>query len=223
MKYLIFEPHSDDAWLSLGNTIINWLRDSNEVQIITCSIQESQYSEIGDGASNYPWETFMLEAIYRGIRAGLIMAPDLHWKYRVDGLEKAGMDSDEFYVSLYKTRIGQKHFQKIKDKIVEMANVNRGSGWTIIAPLGIQHPYHHVIHTILRDNVVPDMYYLDQPYAAKKKNKEIIDKKLEGFVLNTMTQNSGNEKKKVLKSVFPSQSRYYSSILCDIQEEIYAK
>jgi len=86
-----------------------------------------------------------------------------------------------------------------------------GSEAKIIAPLGIYHPEHRMLRSVVEDVMLglpfPLLYYLDQPYASVMKNADETHAKLEGKTVASYLRPRATKYRHV--KLFKDQAKFF--------------
>lgn len=157
MYHVIFEPHPDDVFLSMGWWLMNEIKTNKiSVEIVTVFCNTK-----------------------RGVEAG-------EYANRI-GANAICMYNEENKMNLEFDKIDYKPiYQQIKTYI-DFYNKECNNKVTYYFPLGLQHPDHIALrHASSFVSKWQYKAYIDTPYQAKKKNHVDLNTKLKGMEIEAM-------------------------------------
>lgn len=179
MLHVVFEPHPDDVFLSMGWTLQSRIAlDKMRVEIVTVFNNEKRGKEAQEYAKRIGASSTLM------------------------GLEESKMNS-EFNLANYFSVLNVTIKQAIK-----LYEEKEARNVTYYIPLGLQHPDHRALRHI-ENLTAPHrtLLYVDTPYQTKRKNKialeeGTISKRIRSLVFPP-------KKKWDLIPVFKSQSMFF--------------
>lgn len=212
-KLLIVSPHSDDALFSCAHA---FLGSGYEAQVLTIENNPKRIAED--------------KALYE-----FIGVPFHHLKVEFDD------QSYYEYFKRFKTvnhtdamgfldeYLGTETMREIGDALAKFLNdfKKKNPGYKIVAPLGISHPFHYFIHSLLKG--MADYFYREFPHSYKKRSKTQMEETLLKFELHKSipVQEIHDVKFDLAKKFYKSQSGLLffeqGYIKKCLPEEIYVK
>lgn len=162
-KYLIIQPHSDDALFNCFHILIN---PELEVEVLT--------------VENDPKRSEEDRKLY-----GFLQIPvhhlDLHFKdesyygYFKEYKETTDADSMEYL----KRYFGTEKVKEIEKTVVKWVKsyIKKHSGVKILAPWGVGHPFHLFVRDIIANNFPLEdvQYYREFPHSYKRRSKHQVE------------------------------------------------
>jgi LmbE family N-acetylglucosaminyl deacetylase len=158
---IIFSPHPDDAFISLGGAILNWAKAGEKIKVVDFFT-----------VSNYTNRGLQDPHFVTSIRKGEEITAAASCNAEVEFIDLKDSFLRGYSQRPYPTEINwgidNENFEKIKHEILERAENNE-----CYFPLGIGH---HVDHILVREaaaelikegKVKKYFFYEDQYYAAK--------------------------------------------------------
>lgn len=191
-KFVIVQPHSDDAYLSC----MGLLKTSPVSKVILTLEKDMVRVE----------EDRKLERIFNNLFVTYLLSglPDKSYK---DYRQKFKTVDGDSVVAYYSEKYGDE-FLKLIQHIGEILDTWEDEGYFLILPLGIGHPFHVLIYELFKDKA--DYFYREFPHAWKRKNllayeERTRDKKL---VYTFDDKETLSQKEEIFKSVYKSQSAF---------------
>lgn len=200
MDYLIIEPHSDDAYLSLHNFIRNRTYKHHTVRVLTIFSNTKRAREGAEYCEQF------------GVR------------YTWAGLEETNCgltNTDENLIPQLK--------DVVKEYLEEKAHRLFKKKRRILCPIGLQHPEHIAVSDAVCSFIKPDYFYAEIPYYSKRKLKEEFESSVIGLTNDgySLLDSEQDPLKHGYSKYFKSQSLffYYNKPweLSAIPERVYAR
>lgn len=212
-KFLIVQPHSDDAILSCSNFILN-----NEYRSVVLTIEKNDKRIKEDDNLSQ-----IIEVPYKNI--GVEVLDDYYAEY----FNKYGRGvklTVEDVFSFYEEKLGIDKIREIHEAINRVVSDYKKMGYIIVYPLGIGHPFHLLVNLLLEDKK-DVIFYKEFPHSYKKKAQKQLVETLKEYVFHS--ENSDKEyhdlKMAVAQKCYKSQSGFFfyehGYILKGISEEFY--
>lgn len=197
MKYLIVQPHSDDALFSCAHLLLS---GNNEVEVLTVENDPKRFKED--------------ENLYGflGIVSHVLDTPE--WEddsyygyYNKSGYKRMENGLSEEFLSGY----WEKGFLKgIEAKLISFVKKfkKENKGCKIVGPFGIGHPFHNWVFNVLSDNDLADYYFREFPHSYKRKAKVHMEERGFGYSLHKSApvEEFDDVKWELAKKFYKSQS-----------------
>lgn len=213
-KFLIIQPHSDDALFSVANLIFS----DNEVSVLTVENNEKRVKEdvklyefLGIPYHHLEVE-FNDESFY-----------SFHKKYKEVTSENSKAHLIDFF--------GEKTVNAIRDEIVKfvIAFKKKHKDVQIVVPWGVGHPMHCFIRDVIESQADNLWYYRDFPHSYKRRAKTQIEAQIKEYDLfkSVPVDDFHEVKWELAKKFYKSQSGLLwfeqGYIKKQLPEEIYIK
>lgn len=213
-KFLIIQPHSDDALFSAANLIFS----DNEVSVLTVENNEKRVKEdvklyefLGIPYHHLEVE-FNDESFY-----------SFHKKYKEVTSENSKAHLIDFF--------GEKTVNAIRDEIVKfvIAFKKKHKDVQIVVPWGVGHPMHCFIRDVIESQADNLWYYRDFPHSYKRRAKTQIEAQIKEYDLfkSVPVDDFHEVKWELAKKFYKSQSGLLwfeqGYIKKQLPEEIYIK
>lgn len=213
-KFLIIQPHSDDALFSVANLIFS----DNEVSVLTVENNEKRVKEdvklyefLGIPYHHLEVE-FNDESFY-----------SFHKKYKEVTSENSKAHLIDFF--------GEKTVNAIRDEIVKfvIAFKKKHKDVQIVVPWGVGHPMHCFIRDAIESQADNLWYYRDFPHSYKRRAKTQIEAQIKEYDLfkSVPVDDFHEVKWELAKKFYKSQSGLLwfeqGYIKKQLPEEIYIK
>lgn len=210
-KFLICQPHSDDAILSCASIILN---EDNDVRILTV---ENNIKRKEEDKELYCFLEIPVEFI--NVKNFI---DESYYGYFQSTKDVDDNKMIDFIVDSYKDLIIE-----IEKELVKKIEKYKKEGYQIVVPLGVGHPFHFFISMILRDYA--DIFYREFPHSYKKRSAKKMQEIKTSFIL--FDKNSDEEihniKFDLAKRFYKSQSGFFwfeqGYINKKLAEEFYHK
>ncbi len=178
MKIVVVSPHRDDAALSLGLSVEDWLTAGHTVQILNCFTQ-SAYAPYSDAESLHPNDRMSFVSATRR-REDIAWNKMLGNRLRITDLDlldaplRLACNVDD--VLTLELRPGDRAVARVAGAIAKLAR----AGHAIVLPLGIGA---HIDHRVTRQAGVNALleqpfavaFYEDLPYVARNHGDSDLD------------------------------------------------
>ena len=216
MKYLIIQPHSDDALLNCGHLIF---APNVHVHILTVEndprrAEEDRrlYDFLQIPVEHLPLDGFIDDSYY--------------------GFKKAYKTLNvgncyEFLTEHY----GRSTLNEIEDALrTRVAEFLRGKrGWEVVAPWGINHPFHLFVRATLQSVISSMKYYREFPHSYKRRAQQQVEEQKREYNLfgSYPVEEFHDVKFKLASKFYKSQSGFFfyenGYIQKKLPEEIYTR
>lgn len=214
-KYLIIQPHSDDALFNCSHLLFSM---KDEVKILTV---ENDSKRIGEdiklyGFLNIPY--FHLNVDFKD---------ESYYGYNKEYKEVTVKDTYDYL----KKYFGSDKLEEIKEALVKWVNdfMLKNSDYKIIVPWGVGHPFHLFIRDICQKALSYKLlYYREFPHSYKKRSQIQVEEQKKIYTLLELVsvEDFHDIKWKLASKFYRSQSglQFYEQgyIKKKLPEEIYS-
>lgn len=176
-SYLIIEPHGDDAFISCRELLkLLSKKDHCKVKLVTMS-ERSSIDFSKNLGIDYEYLDLPEINVYLKKKAN---THEYHKAY-LEGIDTYTKYYNEIYLDL-KERINEVYDINL-DTLTKVIKefVETSENPVIISNLGLDHPYHIFVSTLIDEIVsslnlsIPRLFYVDKPYFCKRYVKEIFE------------------------------------------------
>lgn len=214
-KYLIVQPHSDDALFCCSHILF---KPQYEVQVLTVENDPKRIAED--------------EKLYDFLNIGFLhLDTDFHDEsyYGFNKRYKeVTVESTYEYLNEY---FGRATLNEIEEMLVSTIRdfLKKNEGYTVLAPWGVGHPFHLFVRETLQAAMSCLEYYREFPHSYKRRSQIQVEKQLEEYRLkrSVPVEEFRDVKWKLASKFYRSQSGllFYEQnyIKKDLPEEIYIR
>ena len=215
-KFLIVQPHSDDAILSCSRYLFN--QEGWKVRVLTVEKNEKRLAEDAKISE-------IIGVKYSNL--GVELMDDLYHDFFKEYGGNAELKEDnvlEFYVN----RLGEEKVVELSTALNEKLDFFRSKGYQIICPLGVGHPFHYLVRMLIQ-NTDDFIFYRDFPHSYKRKANAQFVKETSALSAPEIfdSKEISELKYEIAQKCYKSQSGFFfyerSKILQNIPEEFYHK
>ena len=214
-KYLIVQPHSDDALFCCSHILF---QPQYEVQVLTVendpkriAEDEKLYDFLNIGFSHL--DTDFHDESYYGFNK----------RYKEVTVETTYEYLNEYF--------GRATLNEIEEMLVSAVRdfLKKNKGYTVLTPWGVGHPFHLFVRETLQTAMSCLEYYREFPHSYKKRSQVQVEKQLEEYTLKRSVPvvEFRDVKWKLASKFYRSQSGllFYEQnyIKKDLPEEIYIR
>lgn len=216
-KYLIIQPHSDDALFNCFHILIN---PELEVEVLTIENDPKRSEEDRNlyGFLQIPVHHLDLQ-----------FKDESYYGYFKEYKETTDADSMEYL----KRYFGTEKVKEIEKSVVKWVKsyVKKHPGVKILVPWGVGHPFHLFVRDIIANNFPPEdvQYYREFPHSYKRRSKHQVEVQSAQYELieSVPVQDFHEIKWQLASKFYRSQSGLlffeHGYIEKKLPEEIYAK
>lgn len=167
VKYLIVQPHSDDALFSCAHPILG---DNFEVQILTV---ENNVKRIKEDVALYDFLGIPFHHL------SVEFDDESYYGYFKQYKGVNHLDA----ISYLENYFGEDKLEEIRRALLDFVKKFKKEhpDFQIIAPMGIAHPFHYFIHDVLLDKA--ELFYREFPHSYKKRSQPQMLQALTQFKL----------------------------------------
>ena len=211
-KFLIVQPHSDDAILSCSRYLFD---DKIEVEVLTVEKNDRRLEEdrkISDliGVKYFNLGVEVTDGYY-------------HDFFKTFG-RNAELNQDNV-LNFYAEKFGTDKIVELAERLNEIISAYKLSGYTILCPLGIGHPFHYLVKILIQDNDKL-IYYREFPHAYKRKAELQFVKEIDNLSCETFDDKEiSNLKYQIAQKYYRTQSGFFfyekERIAKNLPEEFY--
>lgn len=214
-KYLIVQPHSDDALFCCSHVLF---QPQYEVQVLTVEDNPKRINEDEKlyDFLNIPFSHLTVEfddESYYGYNK----------EYKVVDVENSYKYLNEYF--------GREKLNEIEEALKEWVGkfLSKNDGWKILSPWGVGHPFHLFIRETLQTTVSYLEYYREFPHSYKRRSQPQVESQLKEYHLirSVPVDEFHDIKWKLASKFYRSQSglQFYEQgyIKKRLPEEIYVK
>lgn len=211
MKYLIIQPHSDDALICCSHYLFN-----EECVVLTIENNPKRIQEDNKVSE-------IINAEYKTLSVDII--EEAYSDYFKEYGKDAVLTEDDVLV-FFANRLGLEKIEKLSLELNNQLEEYRSKGYQIICPMGVGHPFHFLVR-ILITNQKGFIYYREFAHSYKRRAKRQFETEMQNLTLVLSDDNKDNHdvKFEVAQKCYKSQSGFFfyelGYIKKDIPEEFY--
>ena len=215
-KYLIVQPHSDDALFSAAHLIFS----DKDVSILTV---ENNAKRVAEDQKLYEflgrnWNHLSVEFDDQSFYG-------FHKRYKTLNLQNCKEYLTEYF--------GAEKLNEIKDAIIDFISKfikKSGADVTIFAPWGVGHPFHLFVRDVIEDKfsgIVKIFFYRDFPHSYKRRAMQQVEEQKAEYKLfkSYPVEDFADIKWEAAKKFYKSQSGLFwfeqGYIKKNLPEEVY--
>lgn len=214
-KYLIVQPHSDDALFCCSHILF---QPQYEVQVLTVENDPKRIAED--------------EKLYDFLNIPFFhLTADFHDESYYGFNERYKEVSVETAYKYLNEYFGRETLNEIEEMLVKWVRkfLKNNDGYKVLAPWGVGHPFHLFVRETLQTAMSCLEYYREFPHSYKKRSQPQVKKQLEEYTLKRVVEvgEFRDVKWKLASKFYKSQSGllFYEQnyIKKDLPEEIYIR
>ena len=213
-KFLIVQPHSDDAILSCSRYLFN--QEGWKVRVLTVEKNEKRLAEDAKISE-------IIGVKYSNL--GVELMDDLYHDFFKEYGGNAELKEDNV-LDFYVNRLGEEKVVELATALNAKLDFFRSKGYQIICPLGIGHPFHYLVKLLIH-NTDDFIFYRDFPHSYKRKANAQFVKETSALSAPEVfdSKEISELKYEIAQKCYKSQSGFFfyerGKILQNLPEEFY--
>lgn len=170
INYLIIQPHSDDALLNCGHLLFE---TNAEIHVLTVEndlkrAEEDRrlYDFLQIPVEHLPLDDFTDDSYYGFKKEYETLNTENCYEFLTEHYGRSTLDEIE---------------DALKTRVTEFLREKRG--WEVIAPWGINHPFHLFVRETLQSVVSSMKYYREFPHSYKRRAQRQVEEQRREYTL----------------------------------------
>lgn len=170
MNYLIIQPHSDDALLNCGHLLFE---TNAKIHVLTVENDPKRaeedrrlYDFLQIPVEHLPLDGFTDDSYYGFKKEYGTLNTENCYEFLTEHYGRGTLDEIE---------------DALKTRVTEFLREKRG--WEVIAPWGINHPFHLFVRETLQSAVSSMKYYREFPHSYKRRAQRQVEEQKREYTL----------------------------------------